>query len=37
MIDFETIVNNEEYELRDIYSNIDEICTYNSYFELSFY
>ena len=30
MIDFETIVNNEEYELRDIYSNIDEICTYNS-------
>ncbi len=30
MIDFETIVNNEEYELRNIYSNIDEICTYNS-------
>ena len=30
MIDFETIVNREEYELRDIFSNIDEICTYNS-------
>ena len=31
MIDIETIVNSEEYELRDIYSNIDEICSYNSY------
>ena len=30
MIDIETIVNNEEYALRDIYSNIDEICFYNS-------
>ena len=30
MIDIETIVNREEYELRDIYSNIDEICFYNS-------
>ena len=31
MIDIETIVNREEYELRDIYSNIEDICSYNSY------
>ena len=30
MIDFETIVNREEYESRDIFSNIDDICLYNS-------
>ena len=30
MIDFETIVSNEEYELRDIYEKIDNICLFNS-------
>ena len=31
MIDIETIVNREESELKDIYSNIENICFYNSY------
>ncbi len=30
MLDFETIVSNEEYELRDIYEKIDNICLFNS-------
>ena len=30
MIDIETIIDREEYGLRDIYSKIDEICFYNS-------